>query len=178
MNGKPTAKAAAAPAQRVTCEEALRLVAGSTNAPLYLALLPVELRAYVDALLAHHEKRVFKLLVIGDESVGKTSLVHRFTQGTFNIDCLPTVTVPPPERRTLNSQKKPHKVRHRRLLFHKLVVYRFVDFDFKALPVEVLVFEQPVKGTLTLHRTPKVYCTQIASSPANTAPATAGRTAL
>lgn len=38
------------------------MAAGSTKEHLYFALLPVELRSYVDVLLAHHYKSSFELL--------------------------------------------------------------------------------------------------------------------
>lgn len=102
MNAKRTAKAAAAPAHQVTCEA---LMAGSAKEHLYFALLPIELRTYVDLLIAS-KRVVFRLLLTGDASTGKTSLVHRFTRGTFNNDCPPTTKFPSAETRTLHLQKK------------------------------------------------------------------------
>ena len=34
---------------------------------------------------------LFKLLLIGHDSVGKTSILHRFAEGYFTLDTIPTI---------------------------------------------------------------------------------------
>ena len=38
----------------------------------------------------HH---LFKIVILGDSTVGKSSLLHRFTQNKFNYDCKTTIGV-------------------------------------------------------------------------------------
>ncbi|GAB4328852.1 MAG: Rab family GTPase [Promethearchaeota archaeon] len=46
-----------------------------------------------DIEVVFHNEIVFKVVVVGDPEVGKTSLIKRFTQASFTADYIPTVGV-------------------------------------------------------------------------------------
>ena len=45
------------------------------------------------SVLPHHQKTVFKIIVVGDSSVGKTCLTFRFCEGRFPLKTEATIGV-------------------------------------------------------------------------------------